>query len=88
MECRRHASPCEKAGGEPWNERPGSERKPEKKHSCPDCHFCQLCSDSRCHACRSEKSGGGCFRKMSFSEQICLYDEVNLNDPFIGKKSK
>jgi hypothetical protein len=23
---------------------------------------------------------------MSFSEQICLYDEVNSKDPFIGKK--
>jgi hypothetical protein len=22
------------------------------KHRCPDCHFCQHCSDARCRACR------------------------------------
>ena len=23
-----------------------------KKHPCPDCYFCQWCSDSRCGLCR------------------------------------
>lgn len=23
-----------------------------KKHPCPDCHFCQYCSDARCQTCR------------------------------------
>ncbi|NWF56831.1 MAG: hypothetical protein HXY45_18760 [Syntrophaceae bacterium] len=23
-----------------------------KKHPCPDCYFCQFCSDSRCGLCR------------------------------------
>jgi hypothetical protein len=22
-----------------------------KKHPCPDCHFCQWCSDNRCELC-------------------------------------
>jgi hypothetical protein len=26
----------------------------EKKHSCPDCFFCQWCSDSRCGLCRRD----------------------------------
>jgi hypothetical protein len=30
---------CPKAGG-------------AKKHPCPDCYFCQWCSDSRCGLCR------------------------------------
>jgi len=24
-----------------------------KKHACPDCDFCQCCSESRCALCRS-----------------------------------
>lgn len=23
-----------------------------KKHPCPDCHTCQMCSDDRCNVCR------------------------------------
>jgi myo-inositol-1(or 4)-monophosphatase len=26
-------------------------KKPGKKHPCPDCHFCQWCSDARCRRC-------------------------------------
>lgn len=36
---------CPKAGG-------------AKKHPCPDCYFCQWCSDSRCGLCR--KIPGSC----------------------------
>jgi len=32
---------CPKAGG-------------AKKHPCPDCYFCQWCSDSRCGLCRKD----------------------------------
>jgi hypothetical protein len=50
-----------------------------RKHPCPDCHFCQSCSDSRCQACRGDKNGrrvcGG--RKLSVVEQIRLYDRIN-----------
>jgi hypothetical protein len=27
-----------------------------KKHPCPDCHFCQWCSDNRCELCLEGKS--------------------------------
>lgn len=52
------------------------------KHPCQDCHFCQCCSDARCHACRNrEKPGGqGCRPKLSIREQIAFYDEVNRRD--------
>ncbi|MBS3757295.1 MAG: hypothetical protein KGY61_01380 [Desulfobacterales bacterium] len=25
-----------------------------KKHDCPDCFSCQICSDSRCRICRGQ----------------------------------
>ncbi len=58
-----------------------------KKHGCPDCHFCQLCSDSRCNACRGGKKKGTC-NKLSFSEQIRLYEELNSKDPILRKRYK
>ncbi|HEX8949413.1 MAG TPA: YwbE family protein [Dissulfurispiraceae bacterium] len=30
----------------------------ERKHSCPDCTFCQFCSDARCGMCRPDRHGG------------------------------
>jgi hypothetical protein len=27
-----------------------------KKHPCPDCHFCQWCSDNRCSLCLEGKA--------------------------------
>lgn len=27
-----------------------------KKHGCPDCHFCQWCSDERCGLCRNDQA--------------------------------
>lgn len=64
---------------------PGCGKDPSsKKHPCPDCHFCQSCSDARCHACRSEKNHQcqkqQC-RKLSFREQIALYEQVNRANP-------
>jgi hypothetical protein len=56
---------------------------PPKKHACTDCHFCQLCSDGRCQACRNSKvvlarpSKG----KLSLCEQICLYERINSRQP-------
>ncbi|MFH0798938.1 MAG: hypothetical protein V2A66_02010 [Pseudomonadota bacterium] len=26
----------------------------EKKHDCPDCFYCQQCSETRCRACRGD----------------------------------
>lgn len=86
MTCGRHDSTCNDAEKEvAAAERPRPTHRPPKKHPCPDCHFCQMCSDSRCNACRSEK---GCSKKLSFSEQIRLYEEMNAKDPLIRKRSK
>lgn len=50
----------------------------DKKHACPDCHYCQWCSDARCRLClRSEK---GCRKKLSIAEQIALYEQINKED--------
>ena len=27
-----------------------------RKHHCPDCFSCQICSDDRCTVCRGEKA--------------------------------
>jgi len=45
-----------------------------KKHPCPDCTFCQWCSDDRCRICRAKT---GCARKLSSAEQIELYERLN-----------
>lgn len=49
-----------------------------KKHPCPDCSFCQWCSDDRCRRCRAK---GGSAKKLSSLEQIALYEALNA-----GKK--
>lgn len=51
-----------------------------RKHPCPDCKMCQNCSDSRCAACHSGGTGAE-KRKLSFREQIALYNQLN---PFLG----
>lgn len=53
-----------------------------RKHPCSDCHFCQVCSDARCHACRGGRSGRpeGNEKKLSVEEQLRLYDEINCGD--------
>lgn len=57
----------------------GLHRDEHKKHPCPDCHFCQGCSESRCQACRGGKNRcrSQPARKLSIREQICLYEEIN-----------
>jgi len=47
-----------------------------KKHPCPDCAYCQWCSDDRCRLCLGH---AGCCRrkKLSIAEQIALYDSLN-----------
>ena len=46
----------------------------DKKHPCPDCKQCQWCSDDRCRLCLRS---GGCRKKLSFAEQIALYEQIN-----------
>ncbi len=71
------------AGLEQVYEPGGSPGHSVKKHPCPDCHFCQQCSDSRCYSCRSGKNRGRretavpC-RKLSLREQILLYERINV----------
>ena len=48
-----------------------------KKLPCPDCKFCQWCSDDRCRMCRGEKGRG---KKLSIAEQIALYEEINRKE--------
>jgi len=50
-----------------------------KKHPCPDCRQCQWCSDDRCRLCLH--SAAGCRRKLSFAEQIDLYERLNVTCP-------
>jgi len=46
-----------------------------KKYRCPDCHFCQECSPSRCNACRETGTKLEC--KLSLQEQVALYEQTN-----------
>lgn len=46
----------------------------EKKHPCPDCKQCQWCSDERCRLCLRS---GTCRKKLSFAEQIALFEAIN-----------
>ncbi|MHB8707432.1 MAG: hypothetical protein ACYC9I_01005 [Desulfuromonadales bacterium] len=52
---------------------------PEKKHPCPDCHQCQWCSDDRCRLCL--RAASGCRKKLSVTEQIELYEQLNGRGP-------
>ncbi|RII27416.1 MAG: hypothetical protein CXR30_14975 [Geobacter sp.] len=45
-----------------------------KKHPCPDCRCCQWCSEDRCRLCLGRKNCNR--RKLSFAEQIALYDAL------------
>jgi hypothetical protein len=57
-------------------------REDEKKHPCPDCIYCQWCSDDRCRLCRGRDACRR--RKLSLAEQIALYE--SLNGPAGGAK--
>lgn len=48
-----------------------------KKHPCPDCRFCQWCSDDRCALCLRKDV---CPKKLSVAEQIALYEKINKRD--------
>jgi hypothetical protein len=45
-----------------------------QKHPCPDCTFCQWCSDERCALCLKKDC---CKRKLSTAEQIERYEALN-----------
>jgi hypothetical protein len=52
-------------------------RDSSKKHPCPDCSYCQWCSDDRCRLCLNRKCRR---RKLSLTEQIRLYDALNRDE--------
>lgn len=52
----------------------GSERK---KYPCPDCNYCQFCSEVRCNLCRGTKIRP---LKLSLAEQIELYERLNREE--------
>ena len=61
-------------------------RDDEKKHPCPDCSWCQWCSDDRCRLCRNRD---GCRRrKLSLAEQIALYEALNRSGGDAGPGGK
>ncbi len=35
---------------------PGQQPTSQRKHNCPDCLVCQMCSDSRCSKCLKRKA--------------------------------
>jgi len=52
-----------------------------RKHPCGDCHFCQMCSDARCNACRTAPGTKDHGKKLSTKEQIRLFEAINRNPP-------
>ncbi len=40
-----------------------------KKHPCPDCTFCQWCSDSRCNMCLRERKALAAAKKKKTSKK-------------------
>jgi len=49
----------------------------KRKHPCHDCQHCQWCAEDRCRLCRSGAAASR--RKLSFAEQISLYEQLNCN---------
>ena len=48
-----------------------------KKHPCPDCHFCQWCSDARCNLCKGWLPVESAKKKSSGTK--CLKECKNKN---------
>ncbi len=54
-----------------------AKKESNKKNPCPDCAFCQLCSESRCNVCKNNRKN---IKKLSLGEQIELYNRINRLD--------
>ncbi|MBI5585762.1 MAG: hypothetical protein HY892_18275 [Deltaproteobacteria bacterium] len=48
--------------------------KAPKRKKCPDCRYCQGCSQDRCRLCRKKRPGP---IKLSLAEQIARYEKIN-----------
>jgi hypothetical protein len=62
---------------------PLSPGKPKRRRPCPDCRFCQGCSQDRCRLCRSGRKKVP--EKLSVAEQIALYERLNKKE---GRKKQ
>ena len=80
-EAKPTEGPCFRrlAGMERVFEPGGKGGRQGKKHPCPDCSFCQFCAETRCLTCRSgkDREGAAPCKKLSFREQILLYEKMN-----------
>jgi hypothetical protein len=61
---------------------PVEERRPltaglrtARRKKCPDCHYCQGCSQDRCRLCRAGRKPRQV--KLSQAEQIALFEKIN-----------
>lgn len=87
MECQKPLSTCcfkPLAGMKLVYQPDHDDQENAKKHACPDCHFCQFCSEARCHSCHDKLNGPKTLKtqKLSICEQILLYERVNAQ---VGK---
>jgi hypothetical protein len=58
-----------------------SDSRSLRKHNCPDCEYCQLCSDTRCNPCRSRQKAKS---RQTMADQIEQFEKINCletNDP-------
>jgi len=47
----------------------------KRRKKCPDCHYCQGCSQDRCRLCRAGRKPARV--KLSQAEQIALFEKIN-----------
>lgn len=48
---------------------PGEKKNALKKNPCPDCDFCQCCSDTRCRVCR-QAAGKKCKKDIGSKGKV------------------
>jgi hypothetical protein len=58
-----------------------------KKHPCPDCHFCQWCSDARCNLCKGWLPAASAKKKSSGTNVLTRKADKSLYAGIIYEKS-
>ena len=54
-----------------------------KKQKCPDCDYCQMCSESRCRLCRNDKA---CCRKSELGSSFTFGQYIEWQEKRSMKK--
>ncbi|HSO72375.1 MAG TPA: hypothetical protein VLR91_06990 [Thermodesulfobacteriota bacterium] len=54
---------------------PASHPAGKRRKKCPDCRYCQGCSQDRCRLCRTGRKPARV--KLSQAEQIALFEKIN-----------